>query len=334
MERGGRFRAHDLGEPTSDLEKYAREVMDAMIREGVPPTPSNFDAYFDKLLDNKPSQFRKRILKLLELEDGGEDDHQGVLEQHLKEAFSNVKKFLQHINLIYKNLRHLETVVEKRSFEANAIADKNSMNTLLESTKKDIETMLQIIKKDAAELKESYTATSELVQEVQEHAIHDERYGVYKKNYLLRKMKQEEKLIKEFHHESTLMLVRAGEEVIGRLKSPKVQHLVLRTVARLLLKTSRRSDIVAHYEGGIFAILMRHTSLDNARMAADRLKDLVGNTNFFVGDEEIMLDVDIGVARIDLDRSIEQTIVCALDALDIAKKLDEPCGVCPQDVEI
>ncbi|WP_201352290.1 GGDEF domain-containing protein [Hydrogenimonas urashimensis] len=333
MERGGRYRTHDLDEPTSDLEKYAREVMNAMIREGIPPTPSNFDAWFDKLLDNKPVPFRKRILKLLELEDG-DDDNQGILEQHLKEAFSNIKKFLQHINLLYKNLRHLETVVEKRSFEADAIADQSAMTNLLEAMKKDIRTMTSIIKKDASELKEIYTATTDLVQDVQEHAIYDDRYGVYKKNYLLRKMAQEEKLIKEFHHESTLMLVRTNEEVVSRLKSPKIQQLVLRTVARLLLKTSRRSDTIAHYEAGVFAILMKHTSLENARLAADRLKDLVSNTNFFVGDEEIMLDVDIGIARIDLDRSTEQTIVCALEALDIAKKVDESCGICPQDVEI
>ncbi len=334
MERGGRYRARNLDEPTSDLERYAREVMDAMIREGIPPTPSNFDAYFDKLLENKEPSFRKRILKLLELEDGGDDDHQGMLEQRIKEAFANVKKLLQHINLLYKNLRHLETVVEKRLFEADAVADKAGVKTVLEGLKNDIRTMTKILKKDAGELKESYNATSELVQEVQEHAIFDDRFGVYKKNYLLRKMRREEKLMKEFHHESTLMMVRASEGVIAKLKSPKIQQLVLRTVARLLLKTSRRSDIVAHYDGGTFAILMRHTSLQSAQRAADRLKDLVSNTNFFVGDEEIMLDVEIGVARIDLDRSVEQTIVCALDALDIAKKVDEPCGVCPQDIEI
>ncbi len=333
MERGGRYRAHDLGEPTSDLEKYAREVLQAMIREGIPPTPSNFDAYFDKLLDNKPAAFRKRILKLLELEEG-DDDHQGLLERQLKEAFENIKKLLQHINLLYKNLRHLETVIDKRAFEADAIADKSAMKSLLEALKQDIKRMTSIIKKDANDLKATYQSTSQLVQDVQEHAIHDDRFGVYKKNFLIRKMRQEEKLIKEFRHESTLMLVRAKEEVVTRLKSPKIQQLVLRTVARLLLKTSRRSDIVAHYEDGVFAILMRHTTLDNAQKASERLKDLVSNTNFFVGDEEIMLDVDIGIARIDLDRSIEQTIVCALDALEIAKKTDESCGICPQDVEI
>ncbi|WP_457596860.1 GGDEF domain-containing protein [Hydrogenimonas sp.] len=334
MTRGGRFRAHDLGEPTSELERYAKEVMEAMVREGIPPTPSNYDAYFDKLLDDKPPAFRKRILKLLELEEGDEGEHRGHLERRLRDAFANVKKFLVHINLLYKNLRHLETLVEKRAFEAEAVADKSGMKTLLESMKKDIETMAGIIRRDAGELKKTYEETTDLIKEVQEHAIYDDRFGVFKKNYLLRKMKQEERLIGEFRHESTLMMVRAREEVIERLKSAKIRQLVLRTVARLLLKTSRRSDIVAHYDGGIFAILMRHTSLENAQMAADRLKDLVGNTNFFVGDEEIMLEVEIGIARIDLDRSTEQTVVCALQALDMDGESDEPCGICPQDVEI
>ncbi len=328
------YRTKKLNEPTSELESYAREVMEEMIRQSIPPTPSNFDAYFDKLLDNKPIAFRKRILNLLELEDAGDEEHQGVLEQYLKDAFSNVKKFLQHINLLYKNLKHLEALIEKRRFEVEAIADKGALETLLESTKKDIQKMGKIIKKEAGELKETYEATSELVHEVQDHAIHDEKYGVYKKNYLLKKLKQEEKLIKEFRHDSSLMMVRANDEVLAQVGSTKVRQLILRTIARLLLKTSRRSDLIAHYDDGVFAILMRHTSLQNASMAAERLKDLVGNTNFFVGDQEIMLDVEIGIAQIDLDRSTEQTIVCALDALNIAKKTGEACGICPQDVEI
>jgi diguanylate cyclase len=334
MERGGKFRAKNLGEPTNEIESYAKEVLDEMIREGVPPTPSNFDAYFDKRLDTKPAPFRKRILKLLEIEEGGEEDHQGALESSVKEAFGNVKKFLQHVSLIYKNLRHLENVIEKRKFEAKAVADKSALASLLEAMQKDIQTMTKIIKKESGALKETYDATSELVAEVQEQAIHDEKYGVFKKHYLLKKIRQEEKLIKEFGHESTLMMVRTSTEVLAQVANPKAQHLILRTVARLLMKTSRRSDVVAHYEGGTFAILMRHTSLRSATQAAERLKDLVGNTNFFIGDQEVVLDVDIAIARIDLDRSSEQTIVCALEALEIAKKVDEPCGVCPQDMEI
>ncbi len=334
MERGGKYRVHDLTEPTSELEKYAKEVLQTLIKEGIPPTPSNFDAYFDKLLENKPHAFRKEILKLIELEEG-DDDHSAVMEHYLKEAFANIRTFLQYINTLYKNLRQLETIVEKRAYEVEAVSDKSGIQNMLKALKRDIHTMNEMIRKDAKELKETYAATTELVQEVQEKTIHDDRFGVYKKNYLIKKMRREVKLIEEFHHESTLMMVRAKEEVLARLKNPKVRQMVLRTVARLLLKTSRRSDLIAHYEGGIFAILMRHTPIDKAQLAAERLKELVSNTNFFVGDEEVMLEVDIGIARIDPERTIEQTIVCALDALELAKEQEEqPCGICPQDAEI
>ncbi len=334
MERGGRYQAHDLTEPTSDLEKYAKEVLQTLIKEGIPPTPSNFDAYFDKLLDSKPPALRKAILKLIELEES-DDDHSAMMEHYIKETFGNIKTFLQHINTLYKSLRHLETVIDKRSYEIEAINDESGIKNLLLNLKRDIQSMNNLIKNNAQELKETFTATTELVQEVQKQTIHDERFGVYKKNYLIKKMHQEVKLIKEFRHESTLMTVCCKEEILTRLKTPKIRQLVLRTVARLLLKTSRRSDLVAHYDKGVFTILMRHTPLDKAKLAAERLKDLVNNTNFFIADEEVILEVDIGIARIDPDRSVEQTIVCALEALELAKhQKDEPCGVCPQDVEI
>jgi len=326
-------KAQGLEEPTSELELYAQEVMNEMIRQNVPPTPSNFDAYFDKMLEGKSSEFRKRILKILELEDTGEHEQQTLMEQHLKDAFINVKKFMQLINLIYKNLRHLVTLIEKRRYELKAVADKSGMMSLINTLEKDMQSMNEIIKKESKTIKATYEATSELIYEVQELAIYDSRFGVYKKKYFIRKAEQEIKLIKEFRHESSVMMVRVSENLLKKIDSQKVRHMILRTVARLLLKTSRRSDLVAVYDDEVFAILMRHTSVQNAKRAAERLKELVNNTNFFVGDSEINLDVNIGIARIDLERSLEVALVCALDAIALGEKNSMAYGICPQDEE-
>jgi len=326
-------KTHGLEEPTSELELYAQEVMNEMVRQNVPPTPSNFDTYFDKMLESKSPEFRKRILKILELEDTGEYEQQTLMEQHLKDAFNNIRKFMQLINLIYKNIRHLVNILEKRRFELKAATDKTSINSFINSIEKDIKTINKIIKKESSTIKERYEATSELVYEVQELAIYDSRFGVYKKRYFIKKVEQEVKLIKEFHHESSIMMVRISEDLLKKIDNQKIKHMILRTVARLLLKTSRRSDLVAVYDDEIFAILMRHTSVQNAKKAAERLKELVGNTNFFVGDSEINLDVDIGIARVDLERAIEVSLVCALDAISIGRKNGTSCGVCPQDEE-
>ncbi len=333
MQKGGDRQPKALGEPDNALEIYAKEILEKLIRDGIPPTPSNFDTYFDKELDNKPRAFRKRVLTILQMEEGDESG-EGLLERTIKEAFEHVKKFLLSISHVYKSLRHFEKIVKKRKSEIGAIADKKMLASFVDTLERDIDTMSKIIKKDASILKEHYESTSVLVSEAQKHAIHDDRYGVFKKSYLLKKIAQEEKLIKEFGHESTLMMVKASGRLLEDIESAKVRHLVQRTVARLLMKTSRRSDIVAHYENGIFAILMRHTSLTSARMAAERLKDLVGSTNFFIGDKEIRLEVDISIARIDLSRSMEQTISCALTALENIEDDSSPCAICPQDQEV
>ena len=326
-------KAQKLSEPTSELELYAQEVMNEMVCQNVPPTPSNFDAYFDKMLESKSAEFRKRILKILELEDTGEHEQQVMMEQHLKDAFNNIKKFMQLINLVYKNLRHLVALIEKRRYELKAVADKTAMISLLDALEKDMQSMNEIIKKESKTIKETYDATSELVHEAQELAIYDSQFGVYRKKYFIRKVEQEVKLIKEFHHESSIMMVRVNEDLLKKIESPKIRQMILRTVARLLLKTSRRSDLVAVYDDEIFAILMRHTSVQNAKRAAERLKDLVNNTNFFVADDEITLDVNIGIARIDLERSLEVTLVCALDAIALGPKNNTPYGICPEDEE-
>ena len=170
-----------------------------------------------------------------------------------------------------------------------------------------------------------------MVYEVQELTIYDNRFDVYKKKYFIRKVEQEIKLIEEFHHESSIMMVKVNEKLLHKVNSQKVKFMILRTVAKLLLKTSRRSDLIAIYEDSIFSILMRHTSIQNAKKAAERLKDIICNTNFFVGENEINLDVNIGIARLDLKRSIEATLICTLDAVALGEKDNLSYGICPED---
>jgi len=139
--------------------------------------------------------------------------------------------------------------------------------------------------------------------------------------------------MKEFHHKSCIMMIKVDEKLLEKMKSKKVKFMILRTVAKLLLKTSRRSDLIAIYDETIFSILMRHTSLQNAKQAAERLNGIICDTNFFVKESEINLNVNIGIAQISLERSIESTLTCAIDAISLGEKDNLPYGICPQDDE-
>ena len=91
-----------------------------------------------------------------------------------------------------------------------------------------------------------------------------------------------------------------------------------KTIARLLLKTSRRSDTVAHYGNGVFTMLLKHTDIDSAKRASERLCDLVSNSNFFLADREIQLKISIGITDITENHSVEEIIVSSMDAIEKA----------------
>ena len=105
------------------------------------------------------------------------------------------------------------------------------------------------------------------------------------------------------------------DEVLSTIVNSKERAVILRIVAKLLLRTSRRSDIVAHYGDGIFVMVLKHTDLSSAKMARDRIRDLITTTSFFLGEREVTVDLNIAIVEIDVKKSIEEIVSSALDAL-------------------
>lgn len=310
----------------SEIEEFSKEVLDEMIRQNVPPTPSNFYIYFDKLIEDKPSDCRRELLKILELENYSDQEESILKEQNLKEAYLNIKKFMHFISEIYKSVSKLLSILQKRRYEIEKIVDNAGLNSVIASIERDAVTIRDIIRRESRNIKNTYQATSYLVEDVQNLAIYDSRYDVYKKIYFLRKVEQEIKLMKEFDHESSVMLISVKREMLSRY-SPKIIQMITRTIAKLILKTSRRSDMIALYDEHTFVVLMRYTTIENAGKTAERFKDIILNTSFFVKENEINLDVDIGIGNIKIEESIEDTIKGVLKSIDTARKENQPFGI-------
>jgi PleD family two-component response regulator len=113
-----------------------------------------------------------------------------------------------------------------------------------------------------------------------------------------------------------MIMVELSKELVEDVKSEKAIVLMTRTIARLLLKTSRRSDTVAYYGNGQFSMLLKHTDLESAKKASDRLVELVSNSNFFLADREIQLKIAIGITDINPAYSVEETIVATMDGIE------------------
>ncbi len=310
--------AKSLSDPTSDLEIFAKEVLSALISDNLPPTPNNFALYFDRILEDKSESLRRQIGTILEFEEDDQSEKSIELEKTLKQGFSSVKSILQLSATLYKNISLMEKILEKRSEEIKNVPSLTGANDLLSSLSNDIGKLSNILKKQVTHMKTIYEETATIVKQVENETIFDNQFGVYNKRYLIVKLEQERNLIDEFKHKSSLITVRLSKETSNTMQSEKAQQLMVRTVARLLLKTSRRSDIVAHYGEGTFAMILKHTDIESAKRASERLYDLVASSNFFLAEQEIQLRIAIGVAELNASIGVEQLLMCTLNAMDSA----------------
>lgn len=306
--------AAPLSSPESGLEKLSSDVISALIQEGVPPLPNNFQLYFDRMLEELPDETQAEILSMMELEGTNSDEQAIALEQKIKGAFKSIQQLLQVSSNLYKNSTLMARILTKRQSELATVKDP-TLKLTVKALQGDVTKLNAILDKQITSMKTHYQNTASIVEEVKQGSIFDQQFGVYNKRYLLTKLGLEAQQISQFKHQSTLITVTLTNELSNMVASEKAVRLMERTIARLLMKTSRRSDIVAHYSNGVFAMLLKHTNLTDSGYTSKRIIDLVQSTNFFLGEKEVTLSVNIGIAVITPAREPEETLLAALDAM-------------------
>ncbi|QSZ42972.1 diguanylate cyclase [Sulfurimonas aquatica] len=310
--------ALNMDAPSSDIELYSKEVLHSLIADNLPPTPNNFSLYFDRLLEEKSDNLRKQIHSMLELEESNDAENTILLEQSLKQGFTSVKSILNVTATLYKNMSLMTKILDKRKNELSNNPELKDALAIVGTLEGDVSKLNSILRTQSSKMKSIYDDTAKIVKNVENETIFDNQYGVYNKRYLLTKIEQEIGLISEFNHQSSLIMIELSRDLKASVKNEKAITLMTRTIARLLLKTSRRSDIVAHYGNGVFSMLLKHTDIESAKKASERLCDLVASSNFFLADREILLKISIGITDVDSTLSVEEIVVSSMDGIEKA----------------
>ncbi len=299
----------------ADLENFSKEVMRKMALEKIPPLPNYYELYFETLLQDKPFDFRKEILDQLGAHGGAGDEQRMLVETKIKEGFDSVKEILQSVAVIYKSLVGSIESSNKRAEEAKSLTNQVSIKNFADNLASDSEGLSSFVAKQAAILKDLYTKTANIVKAIETESIFDSKYAVYNKRYIISQIEREQKIIAKFGHSTTLILTMLRGTAAIKIGSEKGVGLVNKTMAKLFMKTSRRSDVVAYFGDGIFAMLLKHTDTKNAVRTAERLNDMMRSTNFFLGDREIELTICSSITPIKTERTSEELVLSAVDAL-------------------
>lgn len=312
----------------SELEKFSLYVLKVLMDDNIPPTPNNFQIYFEKLLDNKPLSFKKRINDLLESENANEDEYQAKMEMEVKEGFGQIKSIMQVVSTVYKNINVMKVIVTKRAGELEVSSSQLSITNITTALNEDLKKLSTLMNKQMETLKTHYEKTGVILKEIENKAVFDSRFGVYNRRYFLRAIENENKSLEQFNHKSTLVLAKIKDSILNKIVNSKDRMVLTRNIAKLLLKTSRRSDVVAHYGEGVFGMLMKHTDINNAKRACERISDLIYATSFFIGDSEVDTDIELTIIPLVPEQTVEVLISLGLDALEKTGKKLEPYIVC------
>ena len=294
-----------------NLHSISGQVINKLLKDNVPGTPENYKIYFEAQLENKPRGQKKDISELLALESESDSEHVQKLEQDIHNAFLYIKSMTESIALAYSKLIKIKDITEHKRKEL----EKNPTHLALVSYKEDLSRISYILQNELKSIKGKYGDTAELLKNFNDSSIYDKKFHLYNKKFLLRTINSELDSMRNFHHESTLLAIKLKKNCLNSITSNKDKTLILLNLSKMLLKRARRSDIIAHYENGIFMIVMKHTDKENTYRAMERIEDMIGSSSFIVNSNTIEVEVVFALSSITTNKTSEEIIVEALNGL-------------------
>ena len=160
-------------------------------------------------------------------------------------------------------------------------------------------------------------------RKISEMATLDELTGLYNRRYFMEALERER--ARAERHGKALSLCMMDLDWFKRVND-KLGHtagdLVLADMGRIIREWSRQTDLPCRYGGEEFAVILPETALEGAKVACERLRQMVGENQVQWRTGPIQITISIGVtqSRIGGKDSIRKLIDRADEALYRAKE--------------
>ncbi len=319
-EKYSNYTVKDISSPTSPIELFAKKVLDKLIVEGIPPIPSNYILYFFNMLEEEDSKLKKQIYEMISLEENNDVEKDIQFEKDMKISFKYSKDILQHTAVIYKITKHLKSVISDSFKEIAHLSSPKMTEKYLKAVFTKIESFSTKMEDELKEIKELYSKNVEVMKEIDSNTLFDMTYGVYNAKYFKRVLTKEIQSIQKFKHTSNLITLKVSRATLENIKLKKSFMIINRSIAKILLKTSRRTDIIAHLGNGIFAMLLKHTDTIGAEKTVERLADIISNSTVFIEGNEAEIKIIASICEIREDKTYEDYMKICSENLQKAQK--------------
>lgn len=305
----------NIGVESENIQSFSKNVLDKLAKENIPPTPENFEIYFNQMLDEKPENFKKQMSEFLDFDTMDSNNARIIMENDIKQVFVKIKSMLQAVAVIYKNFSILKNIISKKLSEietnTNPLAVKNLLLTLDDSISKlDV-----LLEKHMNVLKDGYEEVIKKHRSLEGQSVYDSKFEVFNKNYFTKILETEIGNIRKYKFTSSMVMVKISDKILDKIPSLKEKESIVRNAGKILVQSSRRSDVIAYYEKETFAILLKHTELKSAIQACDRISKLLSSTITFINNMEINILTEISVLSLDDSKTSKENIDILLNGI-------------------
>lgn len=159
-------------------------------------------------------------------------------------------------------------------------------------------------------------------KELNRVSIEDFLTGVYNRRYLFQVAQQEIIKVNSSYQPLSLLIIDLDFfKKINDTYGHQVGDLVLFKTADICRKFIRKSDILGRYGGEEFLIILPNTSLQNAVLVANNLREIIAQEDIIVDEKKINVTISIGVSQWQYpEMTIDETLKRADTCLYRAKK--------------
>lgn len=139
-----------------------------------------------------------------------------------------------------------------------------------------------------------------LYSEVELLSIMDELTKLYNRRYFEHNLEREFNRAKRYKNNLSLAMLDIDLfKKVNDTHGHQYGDYVLREVAKLLKESFRKTDMLYRYGGEELVVIMPETSLENASIPAERLREKIENHEFVYDGTKINLTVSIGISTMD-----------------------------------
>ncbi len=228
---------------------------------------------------------------------------------NIKDVTENVEKKLEKSSSEYESsIKNLDSYTD--SVDKNIMNELERIKYINQSLKDELEAARHVLEKQ-----------KNAIENIKELSLRDQLTGLYLRRHmnevlddLLYNFKRYKKVF------SVIMMdlddFKAINDTYGHLAGDEV----LKTVATILKRYTRQSDIPFRYGGDEFIVLLPETQLEDALVVAEKIRKKISSIKFKKNDLEFTCSVSLGVTQVKEGDSVESILERVDEALYKTKR--------------